>query len=378
MAGLPDYNVSSDPVTNLAELESEWLDLQGRTDCSYFQSWGWIETWLRQIAMDLHPQVIRVRYGEVVIGLGILVQRDIKRRLVIRSHAHYLNEYPFNDRNMVIEFNGLLAERAHETAAYTEVINYVFQTDKRCDELFLGAIDERARRALPVPPLPELAKGISLKEREESPAWALDLDRLGPGIETYLATLSKNRRAQIRRSFRFYAGHSQLRLHKAGNVREAIEFFEGMKILHARRWQSVGQSGVFANQRWEAFHRALVLSRFPQNEVQLLMVTDANGPLGYLYNFVWRKHVYVLQSGFRMPEDKRLMPGYVVHVLAILHNRENRMKTYDLMHGDSLYKRMLCNHERPLYWMVYQRRRLKFWLEDAAVTLVRAGKSLVA
>ena len=377
MTNLSDYHVSSDPLTNVDALESEWLDLQGRAECSYFQSWGWIGTWLKQIAIDLNPRVIRVRFVDVVVGMGILVPQDSKRRLIIHSRAYYLNEYPFNDRNMVIEFNGLLAERGHETAVYIETINYVFKTDKRCDELFLGAVDDRTRQALPVSWQPELSKHVRLKECEQSPSWAVDLDRIGAGIDAYLATLSKNRRAQIRRSFRLYGERSQPGLHEAGNLEEAMEFFEGLKVLHTRRWQSVGQGGAFANQRWEAFHRALVRSRFPRNEVQLLEVKDANGPLGYLYNFVWRNHVYVLQSGFRVPGDKRLMLGYVVHVLAIEHNIKKCMKTYDLMHGDSLYKRILCNHEKRLYWMVYQRRRLKFCLEDFAVMAVRTGRRLV-
>ena len=377
MTNLSDYNVSSDPLTNLDALESEWIDLQGRADCSYFQSWGWVGTWLKQIAIDLHPRVITVRYNHAVVGLGILAPRDDKRHLIIRSHAQYLNEYPFDDRNMVIEFNGLLAERGRETAVYIETINYVFKIDKSCDELFLGAIDDRTRRALPVTLQPELTKGIRLRECEKSTTWEVDLDRFGSGIDAYLATLSRSSRARIRRSFRHYDERTQLHLHEAGNLKDAMEFFDGLKVLHTRRWQSVGQVGVFANQRWEAFHRALIRARFPHNEVQLLMVTDAIGPLGYLYNFVWRKHVYMFQSGIRIPVEKRLMPGYVLHVLAIVHNRENGMKTYDLMHGDSLYKRILCNREKHMYWMVYQRMRLKFWLEDVAVKVVSAGKRLV-
>jgi CelD/BcsL family acetyltransferase involved in cellulose biosynthesis len=377
MVNYSDYVVSSDPVTELADLESEWLDLQERADCSYFQSWGWIGTWLKQIAIDLRPRVIRIRHGGLLVGMGILVPAKIKRHLIIYSYAHYLNEYPFNDRNMVVEFNGLLADRGHETAVYTETINYVFKTDKNCDELFLGAINDRTRCALPVLRSPELLKDMRLKECDKSNAWAVNLDQFGPDIEAYMATLGKNRRAQLRRSFRYYDEHGQLSMHEAGNLMQAMEYFEGLKVLHTRRWQSVGQKGVFANLRWEAFHRALVRSRFPHNEVQLLMVTDANGPLGYLYNFIWRKHVYVLQSGFRTPAEKYLLPGYVVHVLAIVHNRKNSMKTYDLMHGDSLYKRLLCNHEEQLYWMVYQRGRLKFRLEDVAVKMVRSGKNLV-
>jgi CelD/BcsL family acetyltransferase involved in cellulose biosynthesis len=310
--------------------------------------------------------------------MGILVPRDNMRRQIIRSRAYYLNEYPFNGRNMVVEYNGLLAGRGHETAVYLETIKHVFETDRQCDELVFGAIDARTRCALPLSRQSELTGDVRLRVHEESTAWAVDLDSFGPGIEAYLATLSKSSRARIRRSFRHYDRQSRLRLREAENIQEATEFFEGFKVLHTRRWQSVGQQGVFVNQRWESFHRALVQSRFSHNEVQLLMATDANGVLGYLYNFVWRGHVYMLQSGIRIPEEKRLMPGYVLHVLAIVHNKKNSMNTYDFMHGDSLYKRILCNHEEKLYWMVYQRKRLKFCIEDVAVAVVRRGRRLVS
>jgi hypothetical protein len=48
------------------------------------------------------------------------------------------------------------------------------------------------------------------------------------------------------------------------------------------------------------------------------------------------------------------------------------MSVYDLMHGDSLYKQILCNREGKLQWVVVQRKRLKFCLEDLVVKVVRA------
>ena len=79
----------------------------------------------------------------------------------------------------------------------------------------------------------------------------------------------------------------------------------------------------------------------------------------------------MLQTGFEVSKDKRLMPGYVVHCLAIVYNKQKGMKVYDLLHGNSLYKRILCNQSQTLYWLVLQRKRLKFSLEDCAVNAVR-------
>jgi CelD/BcsL family acetyltransferase involved in cellulose biosynthesis len=71
------------------------------------------------------------------------------------------------------------------------------------------------------------------------------------------------------------------------------------------------------------------------------------------------------------------MPGYVTHALAIVRNKQKGMHVYDLMHGDALYKRMLCNRTETLHWLVLQRRRLKFRLEDLAVKAVRVGRRSV-
>ena len=66
------------------------------------------------------------------------------------------------------------------------------------------------------------------------------------------------------------------------------------------------------------------------------------------------------------------MPGYIVHAMAIVHNRDKGMSVYDLMHGDSLYKQVLCDRQERLRWVVVQRKRLKFSVEDLAVKVVRA------
>ena len=149
--------------------------------------------------------------------------------------------------------------------------------------------------------------------------WAVDLKSIGAGTDAYLATLSKNRRAQVRRSFRLYEAAGPLRLEVAGDLDRALEFFSGLKKLHTLRWQKEGKQGVFANPVWENFHRALVRARFREGEIQLLEVRNDDIVVGYLYNLIWHKHVYVLQTGFSPAAEKGFMPGYVVHAMAIEH-----------------------------------------------------------
>ena len=354
------------------DIEEEWLDLQNRVDCSYFQSWGWIRTWLEKIAIDYHPLVARVWFEDTLVGMGIFVHKRIIRRLIIHSEALFLNECPFDGRNMVVEYNGLLADPSHQLAVYSKTIAHLFQTHLNYDELFFSAL----RSTSPLIHVAGQNKGVTLKTLEESSAWSVDLDGFKQGVDAYLATLSKNRRAQIRRSFRLYEEQGPLQIDEASNSKIAQVFFDGLKELHTARWESKGLPGSFANPLWEAFNRTLIHSRFAKGEVQLLRVSNSRGAIGYLYNYIWRKHVYVLQAGFKLSEDKQLMPGYIAHVLAIAHNKQQGKKVYDLMQGYSTYKEILCNRKQTLHWVVVQRRLLKFSLEDIAVSLVRQYRRL--
>ena len=365
------YCVESCVIEAPGEIEQEWLDLQNRVDCSWFQSWGWIGTWLEQIATGLQPLVVKVWFEGMLVGIGVFVPGRFTRHLVVRSDALFLNEYPFDGRNMIIEYNGLLADPSHQSAVYRETVMHLLQTHGHCDEIFFGAVNDCEVLQLPHTPGEGQGKRVELKILEESSTWSVDLDNFGHGIDAYLATLSKNRRSQIRRAFRAYEEQGPLQLDEASNTEEAIVFFDELKALHTTRWEAKGGQGSFSNPLWESFHRALIRLRFVKGEIQLIRVCNSSRTIGYLYNFIWRKRVYVLQTGFEVVEDKRLMPGYIVHSLAIAYNKQKGVKVYDLLHGDSLYKRILCNHNETLYWLVLQRKQLKFGLEDCAVKVVR-------
>jgi CelD/BcsL family acetyltransferase involved in cellulose biosynthesis len=376
---LPDYSVSACIVGEFGEfgefgeIGPEWLDLQARSDASWFQSWGWVNTWLEQVVPDLRPMVVRVHAGERLVGLGLFVPRDIKRHVLVRSRALFLNEYPFDGRNMVIEYNGLLAECGFEDAVYAQTAAWLVRNCRDRDEFHFSAIPEGAaldglKNAAP--------NGTRCIVNETSVAWSVNLDRLEPGLDAYLDTLSKNRRGQVRRSLRLYGEHGLPEIVEAHDVEEALAFFEALEELHTGYWRSRGRQGSFANPRWRDFHRSIITSHFADNEIQLLKITGSGETIGYIYSALWRGQVYVLQTGFRTRNDKRYQPGYVAHALAIEYNKAREMAVYDLMHGDSLYKRILCDRRTELNWIVLQRPRLKFVLEDLAVGIVRRCRAL--
>ena len=73
------YFVELAPVKDINKLEADWISLQERSDCSYFQSWGWIGTWIKEVVFDLEPEIVRVWDRDELIALGIFVKTAVSR-----------------------------------------------------------------------------------------------------------------------------------------------------------------------------------------------------------------------------------------------------------------------------------------------------------
>jgi len=196
---LSQYRVESSEISDIKELEKIWLELQERADCSFFQTWGWIGTWLQQIAVKLSPQVITISRGAETVGLGIFIPKKVKRHSLINSQAMFLNEAPFDGKNMVIEYNGLLAARGCESEVYARTLPFLLQSFPAVDEFAFGAMCSVSELEAAVRSNQQAVKYIC---QQESMARSVNLKKIGDNLDDYLASISKNRRLQIKRSLR--------------------------------------------------------------------------------------------------------------------------------------------------------------------------------
>jgi CelD/BcsL family acetyltransferase involved in cellulose biosynthesis len=142
-----------------------------------------------------------------------------------------------------------------------------------------------------------------------------------------------------------------------------------MKALHQAYWKRRGEPGAFANPVFEGFHRAFIASRFPAGEIEMLRIAVDGAPIGYLYNIVYRKHVYSYQSGFAYEQDGAMKPGLVSHYLAIERSLSEGAEIYDFMAGGGQHKRSLGTACRDMVWLRAARPRLKFRAEAVLRTL---------
>ena len=356
------------PVRNPGEIEEDWLGLQESADCSYFQSWGWISTWLVEVAGDLDPDVVRVLDNGYLTGIGIFIRSFRNAAGLFSPRQIFLNEAPFQGRDMFIEYNGLLVEKGKEKEVYKAVIDFLL-TDGDWDELRLGLLKKTTGENF----VDQISSEIFPSIVKEVDSWQYNSSGLAPGLDGVLGSLSKNRRSQVRKSLRAYETEGGVYVKEAGSAEDALGMFEGLERFHTTRWEARGRRGSFANDIWKTFHHALISCRFSKGEIQLLEVHTEKSVIGYIYSFIWRGCVYVLQTGFNMEVPRGMQPGYISHIETIIHNQKKSINLYDLLSDDTGYKRILCNQSEKLVSLSIKRKNIKSLLRQLSLSNIRNG-----
>jgi CelD/BcsL family acetyltransferase involved in cellulose biosynthesis len=103
----------------------------------------------------------------------------------------------------------------------------------------------------------------------------------------------------------------------------------------------------------------------PHGTIELLRVTAGADVIGYIFNLVYRGHVYAYQTGIRYEDDGRLKPGLVSHSLCIQRHLDEGRAVYDFMAGAARYKASLGEPGPDMVYLLVQRATWPLRLENA-------------
>lgn len=361
--------VSIAPIVDISVLEREWLALESCSECSYFQTWRWIGAWVSEVAYAHSPAVIRVVDKEKLVAIGIITKPAFRQKRRHFERTIFLNELPIPKHDMTIEYNGLLIKNGQEKGVYKAVVSHLRSQDKKWDSLKITRIRATMTESFLDEIGPEFYTAISGKTKSwqyVSPASKFTVDDLIKG-------LSKNRRHQIKRALSIHQKDGDVSVREAKNLAEAHAFFEKLEIFHTERWEAKGEAGSFKNGVWRRFHLVLITAGFKLGEVQLLEVSTPNSILGYIYNFIWRNRVYVLQTGFNTSLERNSQPGYISHIKAIVFNHDKGNFIYDLLCEDSGYKKTLCNQSEDIVSLTFKLKTVRSILRLTSPSSLKDG-----
>ena len=345
-----------DPQQDRAAVAAVWRALAEVSPHSYFLSWGFVETWLDSLprGTDLRLAVLRER-GAATAAAAFLGRSRVVRQKLFRSEAWLLNQTGSRALDQLyIEDNGLLLDpRANLT-----LTDLAERLPGNWEELYLSGIDPRSATGAM---LDGVGPPYQMLIANRIPAPYVDL--AATRNKDYLALVSANTRAQIRRCYKLYGERGPVRREVAEDAASALEIYGELVELHQGWWRRRGGRGAFASPYFDSFHRSLIARRFAAGEIQLLRVRAGAETIGCLYSFVWKGTVSFYQSGFRWEDDNRLKPGFLCHTEAVRHNAERGHAVYDFMASFDEYKLRMATHRRELVWARLQKPRLKFAVE---------------
>ncbi|MEJ7602538.1 MAG: GNAT family N-acetyltransferase [Kofleriaceae bacterium] len=333
-------------------------------------SWGWVENWLACLPRAEAPKLAVLRDDDRAVAACFLGRRLAWQRRLVPARALYLNTtgVPRID-DLWIEYNGLVGASGMSIERLVEAVSDQLPGAGGWDELVLPALDEHAFGGLRDADHP--AYRVLVTRRV--PAYFVDLAKVRAA--GYLPLLSGQTRSQVKRARRL-AGDLEVTV--ARELAEAIEIYDELTVLHGAQWRVKHEPGAFADPWFDRVHRRLIATRFEHGEIELLRVRSGHQTIGCLYNHVFAGRVLQYQSGLAMYEDPHLKPGYICHSVAIERAATLGRDVYDLLAGDMRYKKSLSTDLGWLVWGKVQRRRLRFTLEDRAMTLWRTRRAASA
>jgi CelD/BcsL family acetyltransferase involved in cellulose biosynthesis len=350
------------PLASVATLESDWLDLEARSEGSFFLSWMWVQTWLSTYKPDCYVVTVRdlsQADNQQIVGLALLTRKTFKQTNRFTSSRLYMNQTGDKKFDQIWpEYSGMLTTQQHAATVLSVSLDYMQKNLEGWDELIVGIIREKHATML------EQASSLVRQDLWQAPSFGIDLTKINAKGADFVATLSKNTRSQIRRSFKLYQQSSgEVTLKPAENLEDALVLFNRIAPIHIARWgEAKGQSG-FVNPHFVGFHEALITKAWPLGCIDVIEIKSGEKVLGYFYNFLYRGVVYFYLSGLVSENNAKLKPGLSAHSLSIMHYAQKGFHYYDFMGGDARYKRSLGAQADELFQISLQRKRVKFKIE---------------
>lgn len=347
------------PVTDRQTLALDWKLLEYHADANIFLSWQWIGIWLQVYQPTAFA--LRVYEGDILVGLGLMVEVKERRHGVLVSRCLRLHQTGHQHQDQIwIEYNGFLAKRGLEEEVASACLQYLCNHWDEWDELVIGAIEVGQAKQY------AKASSLDMHVRWEAPCYGVDLEALRSADKEYLEHLSSNTRYQIRRAQRLYSKRGEVRLKRPASIEEALVVYSAIGPAHLKRWGSGKDESGFANPEFVKFHEEMINHHWEEGGIDLVTVYAGDEAIATFYNLVYHDTVYFYLGGLKVEEDNKLKPGLLGHSLCIEDYKQRGFKYYDFMGGEERYKTQLGNFHQGLVQVALQKNLWRFKLEKAA------------
>jgi hypothetical protein len=329
-----------------------WSDLyKASPEATVFVSPQWVQTWLDVYGRPFSGQWLRwtTTDGRTVGGVLVLWRTVWCKGVPLRTCTLNASGHT-HGRSPETEFNQVLHLPEFAEAISADLAGYLQQ--QRWDRVQLSGYEQ-------TPFFESLVGKLNCVELETEVKRApyVDLDNLQH--QSYENSLNSKARLQVRQSLsRYEQLRGALSIDEAQDEPSRRLYLSELAQLHNATWKERGMRGSFACDAFTRFHEQLLRALGTSGEIKLMRVRAAEQVIGYLYAFVHAGKAYLYQSGFHYEQDAKLRPGLASHALAVRLCAAQGLNEYNLMAGESQYKRTLARERRTVCWSTAYRNTL--------------------
>jgi len=349
------YLVKVSTSPEFESLKNNWLHLEKNNPVPFFLTWHWVSCWIKTYLPNVI--IVSATYENRVVAIGLFTSSLEIRYGIIRSRQLRLHQMGNILMDQIwMEYNDFMCDEVHKIGAVDACLKVLQREEFVWDEIILPMMPcSRAENILSTTTLADF--GL------RNACYAVDLSAIRNANRDYLQFLTSNTRYQINHSIGLYGKkYGALKLYKANNIDEALEYFHDAGKYHVMRWSDSG----FKNQQFVQFHKNLIRDSFEDNTINLLKIVAGNETIAVMYYQLVDRKVFFYLHGLKYDNNKKLKPGLVAHALATEYYIQQGMDIYDYMGGISQYKIQLAKRTEDLITVILQRPRSQFWLERIA------------
>ena len=321
-------------------LEHAWrkLEIESR-QASIFLGWDWQRLWWTQYGQGRELRVLVAYRDSVVAGIFPLYE-EVYQTAGGLLKPRKLRQIGVGGDTAPDDLGALLAPEGETETAFA-LIEYVVRamedwdmidwTDLSKDGPLIGAIDQLFPKS-----------SVRSERRLSDP---ITYGVLPGDWDTYLKSLSKNRRETTRRKRRKFEAQPGATVRVVDDPEALDAAFERLAELHRKRWTGRTEVPGFSTDAYRGFHRSVMHALLPQGRLRLMALETDGATFGMLYGLKHRGTFFFFQAGFD-PDYSALSPGDVLLGYAVEHAINDGCSVFDMLKGDHDYKRHFFQENR--------------------------------
>lgn len=338
----PAWSVETiDGLAGFESLRSEWGELLAASASDrLFLTWDWLYTFWQHLGAcepwdGRELAVVTVRRDGRLSAVAPLFRSGVRLGLFPRRSLQLLGTGTIGS-----DYLDLIVRRGEEAA----IDRLAQHLEGESSILELGQLVGSGGRAAVLAEALE-RRGWRTLERVTNVCPFVDL--AGHTWESYVASLGRSHRANLRRRLRKLEERFEVRFEQVRSDEDLEEALDLLLALHLDRWKDRGGSDAFGAPAVEAFHRAVTRRALQRGWLRLFLLRLDGRPAAALYGFRYGDRFLFYQSGFAS-DFAPYSVGLVTMGLSIRSAIEEGVREYDLLHGDEAYKFLWASRTREL------------------------------